>query len=142
MLSIQKELSKLDLKKIQMDFDATYLYPSATWDENSVYPKIETGYAFQPHVDDVFVNEFNIQTFNQDDNESGILRLKYYNPPDLLFQHLPVKENVKNIAVNRLRIGFIIDTLKAVDICEIVKIGGKVIQIYEGVIKKNSKNHL
>ena len=30
--------------------------------------------------------------------------------------------------------GYIIDTLTWVDICEIVKIGGKVIKIYEGVI--------
>ena len=38
MLSIHKELSKLDSNKTQMDFDATSLYPSAMWDQNSVYP--------------------------------------------------------------------------------------------------------
>ena len=38
MLSIHKELSKLNSNKIQMDFDATRLYPSAMWDEKSVYP--------------------------------------------------------------------------------------------------------
>ena len=27
-----------------MDFDATCLYPSAMWDEKSVYPKKETGF--------------------------------------------------------------------------------------------------
>ena len=31
MLPIHKELSKLNLKKTQMDFDATNLYPSAIW---------------------------------------------------------------------------------------------------------------
>ena len=36
MLSIHKELSKLDSKKFQMDYDATSLYPSAMWDEVSV----------------------------------------------------------------------------------------------------------
>ena len=36
MLPIHKELSKLDSNKTQMDFDATSLYPSAMWDENSV----------------------------------------------------------------------------------------------------------
>ena len=41
--------------------------------KNSVYPKIETCYAFQPHMNDVFVNDFNNQTFNQDGNESAIL---------------------------------------------------------------------
>ena len=39
-----------------------------------------------------------------------------------------------------MRNGYIIDTLTAVDICEIVKIGGGVIEIYEGVIcRKNFK---
>ena len=41
---------------------------------------------------------------------------------------------MKNIGVNRKRNGYNIDTLTSVDIQEIVKIGGKVIQIYEGVI--------
>ena len=47
MLPIHKELSKFDSNKTQMDFDATSLYPSAMWDDNSVYPKIETGFAFK-----------------------------------------------------------------------------------------------
>ena len=138
MLSIHKELSKLNSNKTQMDFDATSLYPSAMWDENSVYPKIETGFAFKPHMNDVYVEAFNIQTFNEDGDESAILTIKYYNPPDLIFQHLPVKEKVKKIEVNRMRNGYIIDTLTSVDIQEIVKIGGKVIEIYEGVIYREN----
>ena len=38
--------------------------------------------------------------------------------------------------INRMRNGYIIDTLRSVDIQEIVKIGGKVIEIYEVVIYK------
>ena len=72
----------------------------------------------------VYVEAFNDQTFNQDGDESAILRIKYYNPRDLIFQHLPVKEKVKNVEVNRMRNGYIIDTLTSVDICEIVKVGG------------------
>ena len=121
-----------------MDFDATSLYPSATWDENSVYPKIETGFAFKPHMNKTYVEAFNNQTFNQDGDESGILRIKYYNPPDLIFQHLSVKEKVKNIEVNKMRNGYIIDTLNSLDIQEIVKIGGRVIEIYEGVIYREN----
>ena len=37
MLSILKELSKLDINKTQMDFDATSSYPSAMWDERSLF---------------------------------------------------------------------------------------------------------
>ena len=116
------------------DFDATSLYPSAMWDDESVYAEIESGFALKPHMNDVYVKAFNNQSFSQDDNESAILRKKCYNPPDLMFQHLPVKRKVKNIEVNRMRYGYIIDTLTSVDIQEVVKIGRKVIEIYEGVI--------
>ena len=122
-LSIHKELSKLDLNKTQMDFDATSLYPSALWDEKSVYPKIETGFAFKPHMNKTYVEAFNNQSFNEDGDESAILTIKYYNPPDLIFQHLPIKKKVKKLEVNRMRNGYIIDTLTSVDIQEIVKIG-------------------
>ena len=79
-----------------MDLDATFLYRSAMWDENSVYPKIETVYAFKPHMDKTYVDAFNNQTYNGDGVESAVLKLEYYKSPDLTFQHLPVKEKVKN----------------------------------------------
>ena len=134
MLPIHKELSKLDSNNIQMDFDATSLYPNAMWDKNSVYPKIETGFADKPHMNDVYIEEFNIETFNQDGDESAILTINYYNPSNLMFQHLPVEEKVKKIEVNRMRNAYIIDTLTSADNQESVKISGKVIEIYEGVI--------
>ena len=136
-LPIHKKLQKLNHNDVMMDFDATSLYPSAMWDQNSVYPKIKNGFAFKTHMNNVYVEAFNNQTFNQDGDEFAILRIKYYNPPNLIFQHLPVKE-VKNIEVNRMRSGYIIDVLTSVDICEIVKIGGKVIQIYEGVLYREN----
>ena len=40
--------------------------------------------------------------------------------------------------MNRMRNGYIIDTLTTVDIQEIVKIGGKVIEIYEGIVYKET----
>ena len=42
-----------------MDYDTSRLYPSAMWDENSVYPKNESGFCFKPHVNDVYVEVFN-----------------------------------------------------------------------------------
>ena len=138
MLPIHKELSKLDSNKTQMDFDATSLYPSAIWDQNSVYPKIETGCAFKPHMNKTYVEAFSNQSFNEDGDESAILTIKYHNPPNLIYQHLHVKEKIKKIEVNRMRTGYIIDTLTSVDICEIVKIGGKVIEIYEGVFYREN----
>ena len=101
------------------------------WDEKSIYPRIENGYAFKSHINDELVNKFINQTFNKG---STILKIKYYNPKKLIVQHLPVKEKEKKIELNRMRNGYIVDTLTSVDIQEIVKIGGKVIEIYEGVI--------
>ena len=49
-----------------MDFDAPSLYPSAMWDENTVFLKMEPGFAFKPHLNDLYVEAFNIQSFNQD----------------------------------------------------------------------------
>ena len=137
-LTIQKNLQKLNLKDVLMDLDATSLYPSDMWDEKSVYPKKESGFHFEPYMNDVYVKAFINQTFNQEGNESAILKIKYYNPPDLIFRHLPIKEKVKSVDVSRMRNGNIIDRLTLVYICEIFKIGGKVIQFYEGVIYREN----
>ena len=80
------------------------------------------------------MDAFNNKIFNEGGNETALLKIKYYNPPDLIFQHLPVKEKVKNIEVNGIRNGYIIDTLTSIDICEIVETGAKLIEIYEEVI--------
>ena len=53
-LPIHKKLPKLDIHNdVLMDYDGNSLYPSAMWDENSVYPKMESGFAFAPHMNDV-----------------------------------------------------------------------------------------
>ena len=101
------------------------------WDSSSIYPKIETGYAFTRDMNDNLVEKFNNQTFNQG---SAILKIKYYNPKILIVQHLPVKEKVNKMDINRMRNVYITQVLTSVVIQEIVKIGGKVIEIYEGVI--------
>ena len=108
------------------------------WVEKSFYLKIESGFAFKPHMTDIYVEAFNIRTFNQDGIESAILRIKYYIPPYLIFQHLPVKGKLEKIEINRMKNGCIIETSMSVDIQETVKMGGKVIRIYEGVIYRDN----
>ena len=120
-----------------MDFDASSLYPSAMWDENSVYPKVETGLAFKPHMNNVYVEAFNKQVFNKDGDESAILRIKHYNAPNI-FQHLPVEGKDKKREVTRMRNGYSIDTLTNVDIFETIKVGGTVFEVYEGVIYREN----
>ena len=137
-LAIHKNLQKLNFNGVMMDFDDKSLYPNAMWDKKPVYLEIKIGFAFKLHMNLTYVEAFSDQTFNQDGNESAILKIKYNNPPDLIFQHLPVREKVKFIDVNRMKNGYIIDTLTSVDICEIVKTAGRVIETYEGVIYREN----
>ena len=59
-LPIHEELQKLNIKDVMMDFDATSLYPSM-WDGKSVYPKIETGFAFIPDMNKISKQNITIQ---------------------------------------------------------------------------------
>ena len=127
-LPIHQLLKRLSLSDLLWDFDA--LYPSAMSDPESIHLRIETGYAFTKDMNDELVNKLNTQTFTQG---SAILKIKYYNPKNLIVQHLAIKEREKKIEINRMRNGYIIHTSTSVDIQEIVKISGKVIEIYEGV---------
>ena len=86
-------------------------------------------------MNNFLVQRFNNQTFTQG---SAILKNKYYNPKNLIVQHIPIKEKEKKMEFNRMRNGYIIDTLTSVDIQEIVEIGGKVIEIYEGVVYREN----
>ena len=106
-------------------------------DPESFSPNLGTCYAFTPDMNDDLVEKFTNQTFNQG---SALLKIRYYNPKDLIVQHLPIKGREKKIGINRMRNSYIIDTLKTVDIQKIAKNGGKVIQVNEGVIdRKNFK---
>ena len=93
-LPVHQLIKHLNLIELLWEFDSVSLYPSATWDKISIYPKIETGYAFTPDMNDELVETFNTQTFTQG---SAILKIKYYNPKDLIVQHLPVKEKEMKI---------------------------------------------
>ena len=137
-LTVHEKLQKLTPNDVMMDFHATSLYPSAMWDESSVYPKLETAFAFKPEMKKTYVNAFNNQTFNEDGDEPAILRIKQYHPPDIIFEHLPVKEKDENIEVNRIRNGYINATLKSIAICEFFETGAKVIEIYEGLIYREN----
>ena len=91
-LRLHKIIKRIELIHLLWDFDAVSLYPSAMWDENSIYPRIETGYAYTRDMNNELVEKFNNQSFTQG---SAILKIKYYNPRDLIIQHLPVKEKEK-----------------------------------------------
>ena len=130
-LPIHQLINQIKLIELLWDHDANSVYRSGMWDENSIYPGSETGYACTKDMNKKLIKKFNTGNFNQG---SAILKIKYCNPKNLIVQHLPVKKREKKIEINRMRNGYIIDTLTSVDIQELVKIGGKVIEIYEGVV--------
>ena len=72
------------------------------WDENSIYPRVESGSSFTRDMNKFLVHKFNNGNFNQG---SAILKIKPCNPKNLIVQHLPVKDRVKKIEINRMRNG-------------------------------------
>ena len=103
------------------------------WHKASISPRIETGYVSTPDMNDELVEKFNIQNFTQG---SAILKIKYYDPNNLIVQHLPDKEKEEKIEINRMRNGYITQVLKSADIQENVKIGGRVIKFTKVLFKE------
>ena len=104
-----------------MDFDCASFYPSALYDEKPVYLKKETGFDFEAFMSNVYVKEIINQTFNQNGNETPFLKKEYYNPPILIFQHLPAERKNGKVENYRMGDGYIINTLASVHIQEIEK---------------------
>ena len=61
-LRLHKLIQRIELIHLIWDFDAVSLYPSAMWDEKSIYPRIETGYVYQSDTNDDLVEKINNQT--------------------------------------------------------------------------------
>ena len=125
-----------------MAFDGKSLYPSAMVDKDSFYPRIETGFLFTPNRETELIQKFRNRTQFKD-QASAILRVKFYNTENLIFEHLPVKEDFfldgnRYKHVNRSQIGYITEILTNVDIDEIVIMGGNICNIYEGIIYLNN----
>ena len=136
-LNISKDLQKIIKDDLLVSYDFNSLYPSAQVNKNSTWPKIETAYPFKKYLSDAVCTLFNSRRWNEL-NRSAFLTIKYHNPANLVFQDLPIKEKIKNPyknnrleEINRMRNGIIIDCLTSVDIVEIVKCGGVVLEIYE-----------
>ena len=142
-LNISKDLQKINKDDLLVSYDFNSLYPTAQIDKNSTWPKIETAYPFNKYMSDAVCTLFNSGRWNEL-NRSAFLTIKYHNPANLVFQHLPIKEKIENPyknnrleEINRMRNGIIIDTLTSVDIVEIVKYGGEILEVYEGFFCHN-----
>ena len=142
-LNISKELKKINKDDLLVSYDFNSLYPSAQIDINSTWPKIETAYPFKIYMSDAVCSLFNSGRWNEL-NRSAFLTVKYHNPENLIFQHLPVREMIENPyknnrleESNRMRNGKITVTLTSVDIVEIAKCGGVIMEVYEGFFCHN-----
>ena len=51
-------------------------------------------------MSDQLVEKYNTGKFNKG---SATLKIKFYNPKNLIVQHLPIKEKEKKIEINRMR---------------------------------------
>ena len=65
-LRLHKKIKRIELIPLLWYFDAVSLYPTAMWDENSFYPRIESGYSFTMDMNDELVEKFNIGNFTKE----------------------------------------------------------------------------
>lgn len=124
-----------ELKKINKPFmtvlDVNSLYPSAMAYLDSEYPRIESARKFKKTEEREILNKFNTQTFRP---KTGIFKILYEYPNDMFFTPIFCKDSVNKIEVLRSRTGKCCDILTSVDIQEIVRCGGRIIKIFDGIV--------
>ncbi|ESO82848.1 hypothetical protein LOTGIDRAFT_155884 [Lottia gigantea] len=136
---VNSKLKNIKCSKL-MAFDANGLYASAMSDLDSEYPKAESGRPFLPEEEEEFVRLFNEQNFRP---KTAILTVWFEYPKNMFFQPIPSKDKIsfknkegKNETGTKIRFrnGFCYDVLTSVDIQEIVKAGGRIIRILDGIV--------
>ena len=144
------EYRRIELQKIYkcdslVSYDFNSLYPSAQIDINRIWHKIETAYLLEKYMSDAVCSLFDSARWNEL-NRSAFLTVKYHNPENLVFQHLPIKGKIENPyknnrleEINRMKNGITIDTLTSVDVVEIVKYGGLILEVFEGFFCHNQE---
>ena len=76
-----------------MASDATSLCSCSMYDGTSTYHKTEAGCAFAIVMNAKLVEDFNQNTFNK----SAILKVKFYNPPNIKLQYVPITKSSKKV---------------------------------------------
>ena len=140
---IKKKLQNIIKDDLLVSYDFNSFYPSAQKDLNSTWSKLETAFPFKKFVSESICSLFNSGIWNEL-NRTAFLTVKYHNPENLVFQHLPVKEKINNSyktnrldEIKRMKTGIIIDTLISVDFVDIVKCGGIILEVIEGFFCHN-----
>ena len=129
------ELREINIFDLLVLYDFNSLYPSAQIAIRSTWLKIETAYLFNKYVNDSSCSSFNSGRWNEL-GRSAFLTMNYHNLENLVFQHLPVKENRLD-EINRIRKGKTRDTLTSVNTVEVVKYGRIIWEVFEGFFCHN-----
>ncbi|ESO98595.1 hypothetical protein LOTGIDRAFT_174129 [Lottia gigantea] len=129
---VHSRLKEIKCAKL-MAFDDNGLYASAMSDLDSEYPRAESGRPFLQEENKEFVKLFNEQKFRP---RTAILKVWFKYPTNMFFQPIQAKDKIsftnrigkKETGTKiRFRNGFCSDVLTSVDIQEIVKDGGRII---------------
>ena len=122
-------MKRVDKSDSLVSNDYNSLYPSAMVHHDSKWPKIETATAIKKEDSARLCELFNNGDWKKF-NKSGFFDVKYYNPENIIFQHMSVKEQVFNAIenrweeANRLRNGYVSQHLTSVNFEEIVRSAG------------------
>ena len=124
-------------------YDSNSLYPSKQIDLLSTWLKLKTTYPLKKHLNESVCSLFKSGRGNEL-NISAFLTVKYHKPELLVFQNLPVKEKTNSPYQNnrleeiiKMRKVIIKDILTSVDILEISKCRGIILEVFEGFFCQN-----
>ena len=78
-----------------VSYDFNSLYPGAQVNINSTWPKIEAAYPFKRDMSESICSLFISGKWNEL-IRCAFLTVKSHNPENLVFEHLAVKEKIKN----------------------------------------------
>ena len=99
-IPISKQIALIDKSDLFVSSDYNSLHPSAMAHPDSKWPKKETVVAVNTENSDRLCSLFNNCEW-KDLNESGFFKMTYYNPKEIFFHYMGVKENVFNARKNR-----------------------------------------
>ena len=124
-LPISKTLQQIDKADLLASSNSNSLYPIH---KDSEWPEIKATQAIKQEDSNRLCELLNTGEW-KNLNKSRFCKMKIYNPRDIVFQHMAVKEKVSNDRknryqeINRFRRGFITQNFAFVDIEELVRVG-------------------
>ncbi|ESP03478.1 hypothetical protein LOTGIDRAFT_171415 [Lottia gigantea] len=127
---VDSKLKKIKCTKL-MAFDANGLYASAMSDLDSENPKAKSGRPFLPEEERKILKLFNEQKFRP---RTAILTVWFKIPKTMFFQPIPATDNITFTNKEGKGKLAVKSGLEMVSVKEIVKAGGEIIRILDGIL--------